>query len=274
MADDLGALAELLEIVRALRAPGGCEWDRSQTIQSLRPFLLEEAYEAADAAEAGDYEALCGELGDLLLHVFMAAVIGEENGWLDLASIASGISAKLRRRHPHVFGDRELLAPADVERQWESIKAAEKKTEGFFDSIPESMPALQAAWRIQQRASEVGFDWPGAEETLESLRLRLDGLARMQAEDPAVAGEIGHLLFDFVNYSRVLRLEPELALRRASRGYRSRFSRMESILKGRGTPLGMASAAHISAAWRDAAGEVAGSDRSHRNATSAGKEST
>ena len=258
MDDEVAALAELLSIVRTLRGPGGCEWDRSQTVRSLRPFLLEEAYEAADAAEAGNYEALRDELGDLLLHIVMAAVIAEEEGRFDLASIASGIAAKLRRRHPHVFGDRELLAPADVEKQWESIKAGEKKSEGFFDSVPGSMPALQAAWRVQQRASEVGFDWPGRAETLESARSILEELAGLDPcrEAELIGSGIGKLLFTCVNYARLTRQEPEQLLRNASGAFKRRFSAMECLLEGRGTPLGTATSAQLLAAWRDSAGEV------------------
>jgi MazG family protein len=276
MADDLSALAELIQVVRALRGPGGCEWDRSQTIGSLRPFLLEEAYEAADAAEAGDFESLRDELGDLLLHIFMASAIAEDSGHFDLASVAAGISGKLRRRHPHVFGEREPLAPGDVERQWEAIKASEKKAKGFFDSIPESMPALQAAWRMQQRASEVGFQWPGAGEMLESIRLRLEERHGLDpsAEDAGAARELGGLLFSFVNYIRLFRLEPEQLLRNASRGFKSRFAAMESVLEGRDTPLGMASPAQLLAAWRVSAGEVAGSIVDVSGSTLEGKEST
>jgi len=272
MADELAALGELLGIVRTLRAPGGCEWDRSQTVQSLRPFLLEEAYEAADAAAEGDFEALRTELGDLLLHVLMAAVIGEEAGLMDVASVAEGISAKLRRRHPHVFARREDLEPGEVEKQWERIKASEKRSEGFFGSVPASMPALQAAWRIQQRASEVGFEWPGAAETLRSLKERVEVLPPRE-DDPGSfePGRLGELLFLFVNYCRAFRQEPEQLLRNACREFQSRFTAMEEMLHGRGTPLGKASPAQISAAWRDSA-EKAGWEPGMGYPASAGKE--
>ncbi len=247
MPDPLEGLEELLQVVRRLRGPGGCEWDRSQTVQSLRPFLLEEAYEAADAAEAGDWDSLGKELGDLLLHIVMSSLIAEEEGRFDLGTVASGIAAKLRRRHPHVFGQREALTPGEVEKQWESIKAVEKSREGFFDSIPRSMPALQASWRIQQRASEVGLD-----------ALPADVPGRLESDLPEGAGELGDWLFDFVNYTRLLGHEPEQLLRSANAKFVKRFSAMEALLLRSGTPLGVASPEEVSEAWRTVASVVSG----------------
>ena len=165
MGDPSASIAGLLDTVRRLRGPGGCEWDRSQTVQSLRPFLLEEAFEVADAAAGGDWDSLRQELGDLLLHIVMDALIAEEQGRFDLSGVADGIREKLVRRHPHVFGSPEGLTPGQVEKQWERIKAGEKREEGIFASVPRSMPALQMAWRIQQRASDLGRSLPSPDES-------------------------------------------------------------------------------------------------------------
>lgn len=207
------ALACLLDTVITLRGPEGCEWDRSQTVASLRPFLLEEAYEVAEAAEDGDWEALRSELGDLLLHILLDAVIADEEGRFDLAQVADGIRDKLVRRHPHVFGTVDQLSPGEVERQWERIKSVEKGGEGFFGSIPRAMPALQTAWRIQQRAADLGYvcragrPTPGLEEMVE------------KAGGDAGSEGIGRLLFEIVDYARIRGHEPEAALRKACRSF-------------------------------------------------------
>lgn len=207
------ALAELLDTVLILRGPGGCEWDRSQTVASLRPFLLEEAYEVAEAAEEGDWDALRSELGDLLLHILLDAVIADEEGRFDLAQVADGIRAKLVRRHPHVFGAVDALSPGEVERQWERIKSGEKGRGGFFDSIPAAMPALQTAWRIQQRAADLGYEGREGDAT--------PGLREIVANADADAGTdgIGRLLFEVVDYARIRGHEPEAALRKACRSF-------------------------------------------------------
>jgi len=151
------AITDLVRIVRKLRSPSGCSWDREQTVLSLSPFMLEEAYEVADAIEKNDMKLLRTELGDLLLHVIMSADICEEQNEFSLKDVVEGISEKLIRRHPHVFKEHCGLSASDVEKQWEAIKASEKKDEGFFSSIPSVMPALQTAWRIQQSVIPTGI---------------------------------------------------------------------------------------------------------------------
>lgn len=255
MADPAGeVLHELLEIVRKLRGPEGCAWDREQTVESLRPFMLEEAYEVADAVEKGDWNQLRTELGDLLLHVVMSAVICQESGRFSFPDVMRGISEKLVRRHPHVFSDGDSLSPSEVEKQWEAIKSREKKDEGFFDSIPDGMPALQTAWRVQQRASEVGFDWPepsGArEKVLEELGEFEEALEGEDIE--AQREELGDVLFSIVNYCRLMGFEPEAALRRSNRKFILRFSRMEDILLNSGLALDRASLEQMEEAWQRA----------------------
>jgi MazG family protein len=260
MDEGLSRMAELLDVVHTLRGPGGCEWDRSQTIESLRPFLLEEAYEVAEAAAEGDWDALRVELGDLLLHIVMSSDIAREAGRFDLGQVAGGITAKLRRRHPHVFAEPSPLTPGEVEKQWEAIKATEKRGEGFFGSIPAGMPALQTAWRIQQRASEVGFDWPDASGALEKLEEEIEECREASAvgNREELAEELGDLLFSAVNYIRLLGYEPELLMRRASRKFITRFSAMESILRDGMVPLGEATAVQMDSAWRQARDMIEG----------------
>jgi MazG family protein len=219
MPDASARMDLLLDTVRRLRAPGGCEWDRSQTVASLRPFLLEEAYEVAEAAENEDWDALRVELGDLLLHIVMDAGIAEEQGRFDLADVADGIREKLVRRHPHVFGSRADLSPGDVERQWERIKSGEKRGEGFFASLPRSMPALQMAWRVQQRASDVGCRLPDARESLERSGASMERLASGNAGPGGIEDEIGRLLFLVANISRLSGIEPEASLKNECRAF-------------------------------------------------------
>lgn len=226
------SLKELIETVRTLRGPGGCNWDRSQTLSSLRPYMLEEAYEVADAVDRNDLPELKKELGDLLLHIIMSAEIAAEGGHFDLAQVARRITGKLKSRHPHVFQEACSLTPEEVEKQWEAIKSEEKKGEKkqFFDSIPKNMPSLQKAWRIQQRASEVGFSWP-AEQQAEQL---------IHTDEPITDRSAGELLFSLVNFLREKGIEPERALRMANSDFISRFNRLEELLRARGCSLNSA----------------------------------
>ncbi len=221
------AIEELLEAVRKLRGPGGCSWDRSQTLKSLRPYMLEEAYEVADAVDSGNMDELRKELGDLLLHIVMSAEICREEDIFDLADVAAQITGKLVRRHPHVFDGTTDLTPEEVEKQWEAIKSQEKKKEKkrFFDSIPGSMPALQKAWRIQQRASEVGFPWPGEDDFLAEVKKDIQN------------GDPGELLFVLVNLLRIRGVEPEQALREANTCFMEGFHRLEELLEERGVSM-------------------------------------
>lgn len=248
------ALSRLVRIVIRLRSPSGCSWDRKQTVESLSPFMLEEAYEVVEAIDSGDRELLRNELGDLLLHVVMSALICQENGVFTLSEVVEAISAKLVRRHPHVFDDMNALSPEEVEKQWETIKASEKRNEGFFGSVPVSMPALQTAWRIQQRASEVGFDWPGAEGAREKIFEELEEFesSLKTGDGDEQEDELGDVLFSMVNYARLLGLQPEAVLRAANRKFIRRFTRMEEILRESGCSLEGADLEMMERAWRRA----------------------
>jgi tetrapyrrole methylase family protein / MazG family protein len=249
-------LGQLLETIRKLRGPDGCSWDREQTVRTLRPFLLEEAYEVADAVDRGDPGMLRAELGDLLLHVVMSAVICEEDGLFSLEDVIRGIREKLIRRHPHVFGTGTRLTPEEVERQWEVIKSAEKvgREESFFGSFPAGMPALQTAWRLQQRASDVGFDWPDAEGAREKIQEELKEFegAIEHGDADSQEEELGDVLFSIVNFCRLSGFEPEAVLRRSNRKFVLRFSGMESILKSSGITLESSTLEQMEKAWIEA----------------------
>lgn len=226
------AIEELLKTVRTLRSPGGCNWDRAQTLKTLRPYMLEEAYEVADAVDEGDMDELKKELGDLLLHIIMSADICSEENIFDLADVADQITEKLKRRHPHVFDATSELTPEEVEKQWEAIKAVEKKQQQqkFFDSIPKAMPALQKSWRIQQRAFEVGFPTQTPDESKKEIEqlISKEGLSET---------DTGRILFLLADIARQSSIEPEKALRDKNSDFISRFNHLEELLEARGCSL-------------------------------------
>ena len=229
-----------------LRQPDGCPWDREQTHASLRKHLLEEAYEVYDALEGGATPALAEELGDLLLQVVLHAQLAAEAGVFDLADVHAAIARKIVRRHPHVFGDAVARTPADVNRQWERIKAGEREeaardgdgapVKSALDGISPSMPALAAGQEMQERAAALGYDWPSIEGVLDKVAEELAELAR--AGTPAERNEeFGDLLLVAVNVGRKLGIEAEAALRAANAKFRSRFGRVERLARERGVAL-------------------------------------
>ena len=265
----------LVEIMRTLRSPGGCAWDREQTVASLRPFVLEEAYEVVEAMDRNDRAALCEELGDLLLEAVFVAQICAEDGDFTIADAADAVTAKLIRRHPHVFGDGVAgdgsagdLSPVEVKRQWERIKREERAgapadRATLLDGIPEALPSLLRASRIGARAANVGFDWDEAEQVIdkadeEMAELR-DAIAtggRAQVEE-----ELGDLLFTIANAARKLRVDPESALRTANTKFTRRFRAVERRLEDRGRSLHDASPDELEREWQavKAADTAAGS---------------
>jgi MazG family protein len=224
------ALLDLQELTRHLRRE--CPWDREQTERTIVPHTVEEAYEVADAALAGDPKALHGELGDLLFQVYFLSLLLEERGEGDLESVARDVHAKLVRRHPHVFGDAEARTPGRVRERWEAIKTEQEGREGIFHDVPEALPALLQARKVQRRAAAVGYDWPDLEGPLAKVREELSELEEEAARagtpapesepDAAVAHELGDLLFTAVNVARRLNVDPELALRATTRRFTER----------------------------------------------------
>src|SRR6266516_252916 len=229
------ALLELQQLTERLRAE--CPWDREQTARTIVPHTVEEAYEVADAALAGDDEKLLDELGDLLFQVYFLALLLEERGAGDLARVARQVHEKLVRRHPHVFGDEEAKTAGRVRDNWERIKTSHEGREGVFHDVPDALPALLQARKIQRRAVSVGFEYPDLAGALEDLDAELVELKAELGDEPApeteadlrVFAEFGDLLFAAVNVARRLNVDPELALRAASDRFRSRVERAEQL---------------------------------------------
>jgi MazG family protein len=231
------ALLDLQELTRRLRRE--CPWDREQTARTIVPYTVEEAYEVADAALADDDHELVSELGDLLFQVYFLALLEEEKGVGGLEAIARSVHAKLVTRHPHVFGDSQATTAGAVRRRWDEIKGEEAGREGIFHHVPESLPALLRARKLQRRAAAVGYDWPDLEGPLDKLREELDELAvviartrapRPESEpDSEVEHELGDLLFTVVNLARRLNVDPELALRATNRRFVRRVERAAEL---------------------------------------------
>lgn len=217
----------LLAIMRRLRSPGGCEWDRAQTFETIAPYTIEEAYEVADAITRGDMADLKDELGDLLLQVVFHSRIAEEAGLFNFDDVVAAISDKMERRHPHIFGN----APHGGHHLWEQVKAAERSAKGAsgtLDGVALGLPALQRAEKIQKRAARTGFDWPdftGPRAKIDE-ELREVGEANTDAER---LDELGDLLFATVNWARHLGVDPEAALRQATAKFERRFREMERL---------------------------------------------
>jgi XTP/dITP diphosphohydrolase/tetrapyrrole methylase family protein/MazG family protein/ATP diphosphatase len=236
------ALLDLQELTRHLRRE--CPWDREQTAVTIVPHTLEEAYEVADAALADEAGALHGELGDLLFQVYFLSLLLEERGAGDLESVAREVHAKLVRRHPHVFGDADARTPGRVRERWEALKTEQEGREGIFHDVPEALPALLHARKVQRRAATVGYDWPDLAGPLAKLQEELAELeeASARAGEPApetepdahVFHELGDVLFTVVNVARRLNVDPELALRAAAQRFTARVEAAADIAEADG----------------------------------------
>ena len=236
------ALLDLQELTRQLRRE--CPWDREQTARTIVPHTLEEAYEVADAALADDPSALHDELGDLLFQVYFLSLLLEERGEGDLESVARDVHQKLVRRHPHVFGDAVARTPGRVRERWEALKTEQEGREGIFHDVPEVLPALLEARKVQRRAATVGYDWPDLggplakiQEELEELDSAISNAGTPAPEsepDAAVQHELGDLLFTVVNVARRVNVDPELALRGATHRFTSRVELAAEIAEANG----------------------------------------
>lgn len=248
-------LPAIFEVVRRLRAPDGCPWDREQTHESLRPYLLEETYEALEAIDKSDDEKLQEELGDVLLQVAMHAEIARGDGRWDAASVSERVAAKMVERHPHVFGATQVADAAEVLRNWEHQKAAEARAAGrgeesVLDRVVQSMPALAWALALQKRAARVGFDYRNALDTVGGVGEEARELA--EARDPdELFREFGDLLFSLVALARKQRVNPEDALRAAGERFADRFKKVERELRDRGVGFRDVEAAEIDRLWED-----------------------
>ncbi|MGI8925832.1 MAG: nucleoside triphosphate pyrophosphohydrolase [Tepidiformaceae bacterium] len=254
--EDVRRLDGLQTVVARLHAPGGCPWDREQTHASLRPHLLEEAYEALDAIDSGDPARIAEELGDVLLQVLMHAEVGARSGEFTLADVTSQITTKLIRRHPHVFAGADAGTAAEVHRNWDAIKQAEKPHESILDGLPATLPALAASQSIQGRARRTGFDWPDIDGPLEKLVEEVSEFARATAGDGDREDEFGDILFVAANIAQRLGIDAEQALRGANEKFRRRFGAMEAIALAEGIALKDLDLAALDVLWERAKRQI------------------
>jgi tetrapyrrole methylase family protein / MazG family protein len=253
--DNVRTFAGLMQLTRTLRAPGGCPWDREQSHASLKPHLLEEAYEVLDALDSNDPALIAEELGDLLFQVTIHSQIAAEAGTFTIEDVIEGIMRKLIGRHPHVFGDLELSSAQDVRHAWESFKQREKpKRTSVMEEIPRGLPALPQSNLMQKRAASVGFEWPGVDEVLAKVE---EELAELRVELGATSKEkqreeFGDILFALVSVARHLRLDPEEALRLANRKFGRRFRHVETRVGMDGQALRDLSPEQLDEYWNEA----------------------
>lgn len=259
MAEKSGELFErLVGIMARLRGEGGCPWDREQTRESLRPFVLEEAYEVLEALDEENVEKLKEELGDLLLQVVFHAQVASERGEFTIAEVLTIIADKLVRRHPHVFGEATASTAKEVLHNWERLKRNERREKAgkasALEGVPKELPALLRAHRLQDKTSRVGFDWKETGEVFTKVEEELAELkaAARTANPQRIEEELGDLLFALVNLSRFLQVNPEDALRKAIARFIARFHYMEEAMAERGKDLAEASLEEMDALWEEA----------------------
>lgn len=246
---------DLCDVLRRLRAPNGCPWDREQTHQSLREPLMEECYELIDAIDSGDDNAICEEAGDVLMHAAFHGVIASEQGRFTERDVSTCIVQKLVYRHPHVFGNVRVHSSDEVLKNWDALKMAEKSQKTHAEvlkSVPRCFPALTRASKVQHKAAKVGFDWPDVTGAIPKLAEETDELLRAMQGDGDVAEEMGDLLFSAVNVARLLKTDPEFLLREATDKFIDRFTAMEKLAVERGTQLENLSLFEMDALWDEA----------------------
>ena len=247
------SFTQLLEIVQNLRSPDGCPWDKEQTHESHLPYFLEEAYEMIEGVEAGDMDSLKEELGDVLIHVVFQADIAQKNGEFTIDDSLNIINEKLVRRHPHVFGDKKADAPFHAKQNWESAKHKEKKRDSRLDGVPESLPALTKAQRLQEKASYTGFDWEKIEQVWGKIDEELQELKEAQTNGikKHIEEEIGDVIFSIVSLSRFLKISAESALRKTNRKFTRRFKAVEDELKNRGKTVEDSNLEEMDTIWNE-----------------------
>jgi tetrapyrrole methylase family protein/MazG family protein len=245
---------DLVALMAVLRSLDGCPWDRARTIEDLRPYILEEAMELIDAIDLGDAEKIKEELGDLLFEIIFVSRICEEEGKFTIDDAIGGIADKMKERHPHVFGEKKLETPAEVEECWEEIKARKRQGDSILSGISEGLSSLVVAEKYGRRASEKGFDWDDVGGVLEKLEEEMGELkAAVEKKDMRDAeDEIGDLLFSVVNLSRFLGVHPELALRRTNRKFFRRFRYVEESVRKVRKRMNELSIDELEALWCEA----------------------
>lgn len=246
--------AQLVEIMARLRAPDGCPWDREQTFDTIKPYLLEETYEVLQAIDERDWPELAEELGDLLLQVVFFSQMAQEAGHFNVTDAIEAINSKLIRRHPHVFGDGDAKTSTEVLKKWDEIKTEEKKKKakptGLLASIPKTLPALVEGEHISRKAAGAGFDWPHIDDVFAKMREELAELdhARTTGSQEKIEGEVGDLLFTIINIARFLKVDPEQALRKTNSKFRRRFTHVEQRL---GKPFKEATLDEMESLWKE-----------------------
>jgi len=243
---------ELVRIIAVLRSPEGCPWDREQTHATLGKHLIEESYEALAAIEAGEDAALADELGDVLLQVVLHAQIGAEDGTFTIDDVVASIVRKIRRRHPHVFGDVDVSSSAEVMRNWDAIKREEKAAAGTLGEVPHSLPALMLAQKISRRAAGAGFDWEDVDGVWEKVHEEIDELRAAEHGSLEAADEVGDLLFTVVNVARKMGVDAESALRGTCAKFARRFAHMEAVSAQQGRALDELDLASWEELWQQA----------------------
>jgi len=254
MAETVNGVVRLIEVMRRLRAPGGCPWDREQTLQTLKPCLLEETYELLEAMDGNDLALHVEELGDVLLQVVFQCAIREEEGLFSFDKVAASLADKLVHRHPHVFGEVSATTSGEVLRNWEAIKQTEKGKKpdrSAIDGVPAVLPALLKAQRVQSKAARVGFDWKDATGATDKIEEELGELREAVAEgDKAkMSEEMGDLLFSVVNYCRFIDVDAESALEGTNKKFSRRFREVERRVREQGKTLKQCTLAEMDAIW-------------------------
>ena len=246
-------MARLLEIMARLRRPGdGCPWDLEQTIDSVKPNLIEEAYEALDAMESGNRDHLAEELGDVLLQIVLQSQIASEEGSFTFADVAQGISDKLIRRHPHIFGDVKVADSKEVLRNWDAIKKTEKKARiSALDGVPKHVPPLHRAYQLQKRAARVNFDWSDIKDVFVKLDEEIGELKEAVAAGDRrhVLEELGDVLFSAVNIARFVKVDPAYALELTNAKFIRRFSAVEEEIVASGRKMKDCTLAQLDEIW-------------------------
>jgi MazG family protein len=252
IADMDDPVERLLAVMALLRHPTrGCPWDREQTLTSLKPYLVEETYEALDAIDSGDPGELRDELGDVLLQIAFQSQITKEAGQFDFYDVAESISRKLIRRHPHVFGESTARTPDDVMDLWEATKKREKGNDGLLSGLPSHLPALQKSHRMTQKAARVGFDWPDVKGVLDKVAEEASEVVAAATPEEQEA-ELGDLLFAIANLARHLNIDPEIALQKTNDRFRRRFAHVEKRSAQSGREMSDMTLTELDAFWNEA----------------------
>ncbi|MCF7938355.1 MAG: nucleoside triphosphate pyrophosphohydrolase [Spirochaetales bacterium] len=251
------AFMNFFEIIRTLRAPGGCPWDREQTPETIKGNLLEEAYESYDAITSGDTEHIREELGDMYLLVTMLSYMYQQQNTFSIADVLDGISDKLKRRHPHVFSDSSAQSSTEVLHQWDEIKQEKegrKHHDSVLQSVPRHVPPMERSYRLQKKAAKSGFDWNDLAPVLSKIEEEIHELKEViySHDKDTIRSEIGDVLFSVINLARFLKIEPDAALHETNRKFENRFTYVEKEMKKTGTPMVQGNLPEMDRLWNEA----------------------